>query len=996
MSESITYKEYFTITAENVEKYGPKTILLMQVGSFMEIYGLKDPNTNEINGSQIVDVCQMCQLNISEKKSSYKNQQVLMAGVRDYALDKYLPKMIDGGYNVVVYVQEKTAIGIVRVFDAVYSPGTFLSSEDNTLQITNNIMCVWMEKVRNRNNTDTLICGFSTINILTGQSYIFEHETQYLLNPTTFDELERAISVFAPSEIILISCFDEKTANSVHQYANIQSSMVHFVSNNPEQPMYASQSNKTSEKVQNCEKQTYITHILTTFFGNEAHNQCNEFSLYPIATQSFCFLLDFVQEHNGSLVKKIALPIFNNTTSRMILANHTLKQLNIIDDNQSKGQYSSVMACMNKCCSSSGKRLFKQQLTNPCFDEFWLNNEYAIIDVLRNMSSKDYQTQVDGCRKILSSVSDIEKFLRKAILRKVSPYNVYQTYQTVQSIAAISELIESNAELVEYTNSENNDFICSEFSQFTSDYFKIEECQKVQTFQSNFDTLIIQPGVSKELDGLIAKHETNEKVLEGIYQNLNKIMRTTPKDEKTEFVRKHETEKSGISLQMTKRRAITLKSLLNKTPEKTFTICDNDIKYKDIQTQSASGSADEITFPLLNKILKERLSLQEQIAAKTMDLFQEYLRILEKHWTESIQILACFVSQLDVILNKVHVAKKYNHCCPEIQTNHQNKDPEQSYLCAKDMRHCLIENIQTSETYVPNDVHMGCDDQDGILLYGTNAVGKTSFIRSIGICIVLAQCGMFVPCSQFIYKPYKAIYSRILGNDNLFKGLSTFAVEISELRVILRMANENSLILGDEVCSGTETESALSIFVSALMHIHEKQSSFIFATHFHEIVKYEEVQNLNKMALYHMHVVYDREEDCLIYDRKLKPGSGTRMYGLEVCKSLYLDEDFLEKAYNIRNKYFPDQQGGLSLSSSTYNSKKLRGLCEMCKTEFSDEVHHMAQQKDADENGFVNGFHKNHPGNLMAICEKCHDKIHKENITVRKKKTTKGVKTVKC
>ena len=68
----------------------------------------------------------------------------------------------------------------------------------------------------------------------------------------------------------------------------------------------------------------------------------------------------------------------------------------------------------------------------------------------------------------------------------------------------------------------------------------------------------------------------------------------------------------------------------------------------------------------------------------------------------------------------------------------------------------------------------------------------------------------------------------------------------------------------------------------------------------------------------------------------------------------------------------------------------------MCKTEFSDEVHHMAQQKDADENGFVNGFHKNHAGNLMAICEKCHDKIHKENITVRKKKTTKGVKIVRC
>ena len=106
---------------------------------------------------------------------------------------------------------------------------------------------------------------------------------------------------------------------------------------------------------------------------------------------------------------------------------------------------------------------------------------------------------------------------------------------------------------------------------------------------------------------------------------------------------------------------------------------------------------------------------------------------------------------------------------------------------------------------------------------------------------------MYVPCSEFIYNPYESIFSRILGNDNLFKGMSTFAVEISELRVILRMANANSLILGDEVCSGTETESALSIFMSALMRIHTQNSSFIFATHFHEILKYDEIDTLKNM-----------------------------------------------------------------------------------------------------------------------------------------------------
>ena len=139
-------------------------------------------------------------------------------------------------------------------------------------------------------------------------------------------------------------------------------------------------------------------------------------------------------------------------------------------------------------------------------------------------------------------------------------------------------------------------------------------------------------------------------------------------------------------------------------------------------------------------------------------------------------------------------------------------------------------------------------------------MGKSSLLKSIAIAIIMAQSGLFVPCSEFIFHPYQRIMTRILGNDNLFKGLSTFAVEISELRVILKMANNSSLILGDEVCSGTETESALSIFVSALIDIHSKNSSFIFATHFHEITNYDEIKSLTNMVLYHMHVVFDKEQ----------------------------------------------------------------------------------------------------------------------------------------
>jgi hypothetical protein len=111
------------------------------------------------------------------------------------------------------------------------------------------------------------------------------------------------------------------------------------------------------------------------------------------------------------------------------------------------------------------------------------------------------------------------------------------------------------------------------------------------------------------------------------------------------------------------------------------------------------------------------------------------------------------------------------------------------------------------------------------------------------------------------------------------------------------------------------------------------------------------------------------------------------MYGLEVCKSLYMDADFLELAYEFRSKYFTGASGIGSSSAgelghgrSTYNAKKIRGMCEMCMETMSEEVHHLAPQAAADENGFIttNGgvFHKNHVANLASVCSRCHDKLH--------------------
>jgi DNA mismatch repair protein MutS len=223
---------------------------------------------------------------------------------------------------------------------------------------------------------------------------------------------------------------------------------------------------------------------------------------------------------------------------------------------------------------------------------------------------------------------------------------------------------------------------------------------------------------------------------------------------------------------------------------------------------------------------------------------------------------------------------------------------------------------------------------------------------------------------------------------------------MSELRTILTQANENSLVLGDELCSGTESDSALSIFTAGLETLHKKNSTFLFATHFHEIIKYEEIKTLNKLKMMHMAVIYNVETNALVYDRRLKAGAGDSMYGLEVCKSLNLPPDFLQRAHDIRMKYKPESRNILSLETSQYNAKKIvGGLCEICASTTRNkatEIHHLQHQKNAkkEKNEFIGSFHKNHPANLVNICEECHQKIHTNKNQHKIVKTTKGYKLV--
>jgi DNA mismatch repair protein MutS len=1040
-------KEYFTLTDKYTAEYGSNTVVLLQVGAFFEVYGQVTPATaaapsvadtncgtagTTCSGSRIDDFCLICEL-----AKANKTPGIVMAGFRDYGLDKYLKKLQDAGYTAVVYVQDGVKNPPVRILQGIYSPGTFFSTDiaaggggggGVSAALSNNIACIWIEKISRTlaaGSGGTLIMGMTNIDIYTGRATIFETENKDSHNPTTYDEVERFISSYTPSEVILISNLSTREVEDVIHYTNIRAKVIHRVSTNDSVGGSGSGSANSTMKAERCTKQIYQMEVLNTFYPDGLAKSLEQsFMNYSIATQSLVFLLNFIYEHNPSLVSKIQEPVFENMSERLILANHSLRQLNIIDDAGAgamggggvSSRLCSVLSLLNHTVTPMGSRAYKYTLLHPTFNEEQLEQDYSITEYMLSLNDGVGSISFETLREKLGFMKDVEKLHRHIILRKIIPYHVFCLFHNLRHIRDLYSACSRDLCVSEYLSERlkiRDDIVGK--STLLLDIFEktlnIELCRDIT--DTLFDTNIIQRGISAELDKLTDEYRYTQKSLEEVQRILNELIQAgeqkSSSSAEPDYVKVHETDKMGISLQATKRRTKILEDRIKKLPvdgKVISIVIDANANAKrtlmfdtaGITYPAASGSNNTIHSPQIYELCSAVVSLRAKISDSVSLVYYKFISSLHEYYHDFENMVA-FVSAADMIQNRCYVAKKYRYCRPVVaKAGAAGAGEGASFVRATGLRHCLIERINEDECYITNDVSL---DGDGMLLYGTNAVGKTSLIRAIGVAVIMAQAGFYVPATSFIYRPYRSIMTRILGNDNLFKGLSTFVVEMSELRVILRMADTNTLVLGDELCSGTEMDSAISIFVAGLQHLYRAGASFIFATHLHEIAAYSEIREMApRLRLAHMRVFYDKSRDTLVYDRKLQDGAGESMYGLEVCKSLHLPDDFLENANMIRVKYrgvstkTPTASILDDATPSRYNAAKLRRLCELCDKARGTEVHHLQHQESADADNFIGHIHKNHPANLASVCEDCHREIHTTGVEHVKVKTGKGVRIV--
>jgi len=970
--------EYLDYQLKYQSIYGENTIIFMEVGSFYELYSVENKDENIGKVKEIAEILniQITKKNKSIKEVSRKNPY--LAGIPTVSFKRYLDIILKLNKYTVVLVEQVTEPPTPkREVTEILSPGTCITDNQND---SNNLLSIFIQEEYGNNYS----IGCSVIDVSTGKNILFETYSSKNDNMLAFSEAENFITSNHPKEII-INTNNLNIENTELIFKLNISNIVYHIENNVDKDLL---------------KLNYQEKFLSNIFENDTMLSTIEFldlEKKKLALNSYILLLKFSYEHNKNIINKIQKPIIWIDKKHLKLANNAIYQLNLISKfNDSNSSINSLFDLLNNTSTSLGRRLFKFKLLNPILDVDILNMQYKNIELMRK-NYKEYEKHLD-------KIYDIERLHRKISLKKLNPAEFTLLDYSYNSIS----------EIINMSNDDFNDFKLSDndknnFNDFKNDYkskFDIDEMSKFNFHDINKN--FFKVGIHKEIDEIQNKISELINILNFIVHSLNKIVYNNEKsNQKSNLFKLEKTEKDGYYIYITNSR---YKEFNKKQNNNIIDITINDkIKYflnnfklntkvdftiEELTIKNLTNNK-KITSELFDEISNFITLLTFKLSKKVKDKYIYELDYFSKKYHLLFDSISNYISNIDVVKSNAKNSLIYNYTKPII-----NNTPKNSFIKAKDLRHPVIEIIENDIQYIPNDVNLDDESEmNGMLLYGVNASGKSIYMKSIGVGIIMAQSGMYVPSSHFEYKPFKKLYTRISGEDNMLKGLSSFAVEMTELRNILRNNDENTLVLGDEISHGTETTSGLAIVSSAIIELSQKNTKLVFATHLHELSNMQEINKLKKVKHYHLKVEYDEKEQILIYNRKLKKGSGEPIYGLEVAKAMDLDKNFIKRAYKIRenivnnkNKKEIDILTNQKIKKSNYNKSVIMTKCYFCDND-AVHSHHIIEQHQSDENNFVLHFHKNRKFNILPVCEKHHKEIHDGKIFINGfVKTSKGIK----
>ncbi|MGB5910047.1 MAG: DNA mismatch repair protein MutS [Promethearchaeia archaeon] len=570
-----------------------------------------------------------------------------------------------------------------------------------------------------------------------------------------------------------------------------------------------------------------------------------------LAIQAAGGLLAFLKETQRDILPNIFKINVIQEKQILHLDYITQRNLELITSLWEKGRDTTLYSIFSHTHTPMGARLLKKIILQPLINIDEINHRLNIVQKF-----KDDIFLRSELREELKIIGDLERYINKInYSRSTNARDLVNIKNSLEKIPKIKTILEKSK--------------IPEISKF------LREINDFREIRSLIEASIKDESPTTIREGNIINYGFNEKIddLRDILNNGKGYILEYENEQKSRWklnsgFKVGHNNILGYYIQITLN---TLKSI-PKLPE----------EYIERQTLK---NAKRFTTAKLKQLEDKIIKAEEQIN----DLeYEIYCTIREKVLQETVTILetAKNIAFIDVMACFAEIAEQYNYCRPVI--NDEDK------IIIKDGRHAVVEQINLSDKFIPNDCYLDTEKDQILVITGPNMAGKSTFLRQVALICIIAQMGCFVPAKSATIGAIDQIFTRIGASDDLARRLSTFMIEMTETAKILHYATPKSLIIIDELGRGTSTSDGQSIAMATLETLHDLKAKTLFSTHYHQLTEIK----LPRIKNYHLDII-ENEDGRINFVRKLNPGSTDKSYGINVAKLAGIPDNVIIRAFEI-------------------------------------------------------------------------------------------------
>ncbi len=780
-----------------IKKNHPEDILFFRMGDFYEMF-FDDAET----ASKILDIA-----------LTSRQNDIPMCGVPYHAAESYIARLIKAGRRVAICEQMETTPSsgsiVKREVVRIITAGTLM--EQNLIQgEENNFLCsaiVMDDEI-----------GLAFVDISTGDFYLSAIKN-------SFELFRGEISRFSPREIVFRDNSKKPDPRIPEFLKNFGIALASL-----------------NEWIYDIE---YLNGIIAESFGIA---KIKGFGLEaPAEILAAGSVLHYLRDTQKRALDHLKFPRRFSSSSYMALDEATVRNLEIIRNQQDGSKNRTLFSVLNKTRTAMGKRHLERVLLQPLLDVTEIEKRLNVVQYFHEYHALALQTQ-----KLLDDVADLERLLSRLTMGR----------STARDFPMLSKSLKAAVKL--------RNFLVEQ---------SLEDVQNLAKKITDLNELADRIDASI-LDEPALTPEQGRVIREGHNAEIDRLYDLT-RDAKKWLLDFEEKEKKKLGI-------ATLKVKYNRVFGYYIEVSRGQtakVPEGYSRKQTLKG-AERYTNEELQKFEEETLSASETL----IELENKELEaLLSETLKESHHIQSCAeaIGEIDTLLSFAIAALEHRFVRPNFNA--------EGLMQIADARHPIVEKYYTKEVFIPNDIFLDTKNNIIKIITGPNMSGKSTYIRTAAIVQLMSQIGSFVPAREAIVSPVDRIFTRIGASDNISMGESTFLVEMVEAAIILNNATEKSLIIMDEVGRGTSTYDGLAIAWAVVEYLARYiRAKTLFATHYHELTRLG-----GKNGVVNYTVLVKETLDGVEFLHKVVPGSVDRSYGIHVAKLAGIPKAVTSRAAQI-------------------------------------------------------------------------------------------------